>query len=183
MNEVGLGVSCSQACIRVYIANRPPMEPYEHLESVKVLTQGEVSQIAQHTGNHWRKIFNVYAKFLYGLYSTQQALVVNLHDTQRWQDYRDAILLQANSRSMLLFSAPKFEKSESDIHIIMGKQYAAQLGFDRETSEELVILDGDFAICKHKKLIICPYFDYRQLSNIKIDRLIALVQELWQKPC
>ena len=183
MNEVGLGTSCLQACIRVYIANRPPMEPYEHLENVKALTQGEIQQIAQQTGNHWRKIFNVYAKFLYSLYSSQQALAVKLHDTQRWQGYRDDILLQAQGDSMLLFSPPVFEKNESDIHIIMGKQYAAQLGFDRESSEELVILDGDFALCKHKNLIICPYFDYRQLSNIKIDRLIALVQELWQKPC
>mgnify|MGYP000113413867 CR=1 FL=1 len=182
MNEVGLGASCPQACIRVYVANRPPMEPYEHLESVKPLTQGEVQQIAQHTGNHWRKIFNVYAKFLYSMYSSQQALQVNLHDSQRWQDYRDDILLQVNSCSMLLFSPPTFKKSGPDIHIIMGKQYAAQLGFDRESSEELVILDGDFAICKRKNLIICPYFDYRQLSNIKIERLIALVQELWKKP-
>jgi len=183
MNEVGLGVSCPQACIRVYIANRPPMAPYEHLEHVKALTQGEVQQIAQHTGNHWRKIFNVYAKFLFGLYSSQQTLVANLHNSQRWQDYRDDILLQVNSPSMLLFSPPRFKGSESDIHIIMGKQYAAQLGFDRASSEELVILDGDFAIFKRKNLIICPYFDYRQLSNIKIERLIGLVQELWQKPC
>jgi len=182
MNEVGLGASCGQACIRVYIANRPPMAPYEHLENVKALTQGEVSQIALHTGNHWRKIFNVYAKFLYGLYTSQQALLDSLHDSQRWQDYRDDILLQVNSCSMLLFSPPTFKKSGSDIHIIMGKQYAAQLGFDREASEELVILDGDFAICKRKNLIICPYFDYRQLSNIKIDRLIELVHELLKKP-
>ncbi len=108
MNEVGLGTSCLQACIRVYIANRPPMEPYEHLENVKALTQGEIQQIAQQTGNHWRKIFNVYAKFLYSLYSSQQALAVKLHDTQRWQGccyFRPRYLRKMNRIFILLWAS------------------------------------------------------------------------------
>jgi len=28
---------------------------------------------------------------------------------------------------------------------------------------------------------VCPYFDYRQLSNEKITRLVKMVQELHQK--
>ena len=170
-----IGIGDEYCKLAVYIGNRPPLEEYQILDSIIPVVDGELFRTGNETGNHWRKIFNVYAKFLYSLYSSQQALMVNLHDSQRWQDYRDDILLQAHGRSMLLFSPPAFEKNESDIHIIMGKQYATELGFDRESSEELVIMDGDFAICKHKNLIICPYFDYRQLSNIKITQLVSLI--------
>ncbi len=182
MNDVGVGMPCEPTCVRVYIANRPPMDSYQELECLRPLSPGEVYDIAQHTGNHWRKIFNVYAKFLFGWYSSQKELASNLHNAGRWQDFRDDTLLQAHSQSMLLFCVPDFEKHPADIHIIMGKQYAAQLGFDRDISQELTLLDRDFAICARKNLIICPYFDYRQLSNIKIDRLIELVNEMCKSP-
>jgi hypothetical protein len=39
-------------------------------------------------------------------------------------------------------------------------------------------LDNDFAINRSLKIIVCPYFDYRQLSNIKIERLAELIVSL-----
>ncbi len=184
MTNVGFGSIGDQACIYVYIANRPPMDQYKHLSTVTALPPGEVFNIAQHTGNHWRKIFNVYAKFLYGLLLTAPSSfkVIDTEFISRWQQYRDAILLQSSSDCALLFSKPNFVQAhESSVHIIMGKTYAAQLGWDRESNKELILLDNDFAVCPSKKMIICPYFDYRQLSNVKIEKLIKLVHDLCKK--
>jgi hypothetical protein len=41
-----------------------------------------------------------------------------------------------------------------------------------------VWLDDEFAIDKEHNLIVCPYFDYRQLSNNKIIRSIAIINRL-----
>lgn len=43
---------------------------------------------------------------------------------------------------------------------------------------ELSWLDNKFAIDKINRVIVLLYFDYRQLSNIKIDRLTKLSAEL-----
>ncbi len=183
LTQVGLGSVSDQACINVYIANRPPLDEYQQLSWLKALNKGDVYSIAQLTGNHWRKIFNVYAKFLYGFYESGQSLLpaIDLQQIPTWQNYRDEVLLQSSCKNTLLFSAPVLSQDtnkKNQVHIVMGKQYAAQLGFDRDCNKELVIVDNDFALCPTKNLIICPYFDYRQLSNIKIEQLIALVNQL-----
>ncbi len=183
MTDVGFGSKSDQACIHVYIANRPPMDQYQHLSTLQPLSHRDVFSIAQHTGNHWRKIFNVYAKFMYGLLLAAPSpfKAINAKNIMRWQQYRDDLLLQASSDTTLLFSKPNFSKGHrSSVHIIMGKTYAAQLGWDRESNKELIILDKDFAICPSKNLIICPYFDYRQLSNIKIEKLIEIIHKIYK---
>lgn len=186
LTQIGLGSVSDQTCIHVYIANRPPLDEYQQLNWLKALNKGDIESIAQLTGNHWRKVFNVYAKFLYALYQSKQSLLtpINFKEIPTWQHYRDELLLQSSSETTLLFSPPQFNEStlrKNPVHIIMGKQYAAQLGFDRENSKELIIVDNNFALCPSKRLIICPYFDYRQLSNIKIEKLISLVNQLENK--
>lgn len=184
MNPIGIGDSDFEASKEsktpkfcVYIANRPPLDEYQYLESIKPLISGEVLYIAKSTGNHWRKIFNVYAKFVYAY---QQSKAIEKYET--WQIFRDDCLLQEGSKLRLLFSKPNFEhSSENEYHIIMGKQHAADLGFHEDDHQGMVRIDNDFVIWPERKLIVCPYFDYRQLSNIKIEKMIKLVNQITTK--
>lgn len=182
---IGFG-DTENAWLTVYIANRPPLDEYEHLDELKPLNPTEVAYIAKETGNHWRKIFNVYSKLVFS-YLSQKALT-NIHKNTEtsWQAYREHCLLQNGSKIRLLFNAPSVDvihskiKCSDTIHLIMGKHYAQSTGFNEDHLEGMVRLDSDFAIWPAKKLIVCPYFDYRQLSNIKIDRLIELMNSLEQ---
>ena len=178
---IGLG-DLKGSCINVYIANRPPLDEYQFLDEIRPLREGEVAYIAQETGNHWRKIFNVFAKFIYALeLSTLKADQRKIEPVfKSWQAYRDEQLLQKGSSLRLVFTSPELQdaKKSNTIQIIMGKQYAIDLGFHEDQHEGMVRLDSDFVIWPDKKIIICPYFDYRQLSNIKIDRLVELVQSI-----
>ena len=61
----GLGIM--NADLKVYINNRPPVEQYQQLTTVMALQKGEVLEIGRLTGNHWRKIFNVFAKLCFEL--------------------------------------------------------------------------------------------------------------------
>ena len=159
----------------VYIANRPNMLEYQDLNAVTSLVDGEISAINQSCGNGWRKVFNVYAKLLYAL-DTQYFDFSKNEAT--WQDYRDKYLLQAQSKTALLFSAPQLEPSKEIVHIICGKGYAKALISNGNLNTNLVWLDEEFAIDSKNKLIVCPYLDYRQLSNIKIERLAGLLRSL-----
>ena len=188
MNEsVGLGSVNAQ--LNVHIANRPPLERYQNLRSFTVLSPGEIASVAKETGNHWRKIFNVYAKLVYGLdekieYTLCQkkaAACFNFgsqgHDS--WQSYRDAALLQAGSDTALWFSqkfaASRASSSVQSLHIIMGRQYAASLDLP-----PMVTFDENFSLNRERGIIVVPYFDYRQLSNKKLEVLVELlVSLLW----
>ncbi|NIB43985.1 hypothetical protein HBA55_30565 [Pseudomaricurvus alkylphenolicus] len=151
------------------IANRPPIDDYPHLNLLKPLVPGELDHIVGNTSNHWRKVFNVYAKFLMTLGDAP------VQQWGSWQEYRDRRLLQADCREALLFSPPDTEKAEA-IHIVAGKTYAAALGLNN-----LVWLDAHFAVDASRRLIVCPYLDYRQLSNERIERLAELVRQLRQQ--
>lgn len=159
---VGLGAQGFE--IAIYIANRPPIEPYPALDHLRPLASGEIKHIADQTGNHWRKIFNVSAKFLFELQSDQEF--------KTWQALRDQSLYQVDSPMALLFSTPDLAE-KNRIHIIAGKTYAQELGLDN-----LLWLDPYFAIDKDNKVIVCPYLDYRQLSNARISQLVGLVKNL-----
>jgi hypothetical protein len=165
---IGMG-DVENSVINVYIANRPSLDEYRHLNALRPLINHDIAFIAEQTGNHWRKIFNVFSKFMFSYFIKQKIEL----DVSSWQNYRDQILLQAGSSLRLLFTEPNLD--EDIVHVIMGKQYAVHLGYHEDLHEGMVRVDNDFVIWPHKKLIICPYFDYRQLSNIKIDRLIDLV--------
>ncbi len=163
-NVIGLGNS--DAHLIFYTKNRPPLSIYQDLSCVKPMVNNEITHICHETGNHWRKIFNVYAKLLFELAPK---------GFSSWQQLRDNSLLQATSGHCLLFSPPNLstDKSGRKLHIILGKSYAEQLGF----SQHCTWLSKDFAINSELGVIICPYFDYRQLSNIKITQLVGLIKQ------
>lgn len=162
-NLVGLG--SKEAKLYFYIKNRPPIPSYQQLSSLKPMVSGEIAFIGNETGNHWRKIFNVYAKLIFE---------INPKNFKKWQTLRDEQLLQENEHC-LMFSQPRIETNKCDkIHIILGKGYAEQLAL----AEQCQWLNNDFAINRDKRLIISPYFDYRQLSNIKITQLARLIAQL-----
>jgi hypothetical protein len=173
LNNIGLG--CSNFTIAVYIANKPGMLEYQQLSSVLPVTSGEINAINTACGNGWRKVFNVYAQLLYALdkkyfnYSTFETT---------WQKYRDSFLLQHNSHTVLLFSPPELTRNEESLHIICGKTYAKHLLASKQLVANFDWLDEEFAIDRTQNLIVCPYFDYRQLSNIKIEKLASLLREL-----
>ena len=129
---------------------------------------GDIKTIADQTGNHWRKVFNVYAKLAFQL---------NNEGYASWQILRDQSLLQPGSPYALLFSEPLINATnDGNLHIVMGKGYATQLGL----MDDLVYVDEaqQFAISSKQRLILCPYFDYRQLSNAKIDTLVELMGQV-----
>jgi hypothetical protein len=173
LNTIGLG--CEKFTIAVYIGNKPNMLEYQQLTLVSPITSDEINTINTACGNGWRKVFNVYAKLLYALDKKQFDYAV-LAPT--WQKYRDSFLLQPHSQTALLFSPPRLQINKGSLHIICGKTYAKSLLASGQLVANLTWLDDEFAIDKAQCLIICPYFDYRQLSNIKIEKLAGLLSEL-----
>jgi len=165
MKAYGLGIA--DAALQVFIANRPPLPEYEQLQSLSPMQPGDIARIAAETGNHWRKIFNVYAKLVTAI-KQQQGL---LPDTMRWQDYRDQQLLQAGSDESLLFSPPDLTHKENCQRLLLGKGYATTLKMD----DSLVWYDDSFAVHQPSGVVVCPYFDYRQLSDAKIQRLVEIL--------
>lgn len=169
------GLGDPHAQFNVYIANSPSYSDYANLHSVSPLVNTEIHVIGQACGNGWRKVFNVYAKLLFALNCEQ---IVSLHGANSWQSYRDHALLQHSSNTRLLFSPPNLielkDNQQQVIHIIMGKTYAKSLNLP----SSLTWLDNEFAIDIANQLLVCPYFDYRQLSNIKIIRLVELIRQL-----
>ena len=151
------------------------MLEYQQLSSISPVTTGEINIINQACGNGWRKVFNVYAKLIYALNNTHFSYS-SLAPT--WQKYRDSFLLQPNSKTALLFSPPQPSENTDALHIICGKTYAKHLLASGQLMANFMWLDEEFAIDKTQNFIVCPYFDYRQLSNIKIEKLAFLLEEL-----
>jgi hypothetical protein len=175
--------------IKVYLANRPPLAEYHNTRVIEHLPIGEIKRIATETGNHWRKIFNVYAKLVYCLAEKTTSPVSKQYCS--WQAYRDQSLLQQGSDTELhidsLFidssvTSPELSIASSNdfaVHIIMGKAFSERLLANiPEAFGRVEWLDKDFAINRALKIIVCPYFDYRQLSNIKIKCLAELIVSL-----
>lgn len=96
----------------------------------------------------------------------------------------------------------KIEKLRNIVHIICGKNHGEMLAVQSNSAylnstnlntntnsvldikSELVHynsviklqwLEPNFAIDNNNNLIVCPYFDYRQLSNEKIESLIEII--------
>ena len=147
-----------------YVANRPGFGAYPNQSTFYPLQPGELEFIVAHTNNHWRKLFNVFAK------------VMQEFDSERvpvWQDYRDQYLLGPNGREALLFSKPEWDNLESQaFHIVAGKTYAKTI----EDIGPLTWIDNEFAVNRSKRVIVSPYLDYRQLSNLKIQRLVEIIR-------
>ena len=166
------GFGDTVACVRVYIASRPPMAEYADLVTMQPLHSGEIELINRACGNGWRKVFNVYAKLLFAL-DTQQFTFTQ--QASSWQQYRDQHLLQAASNTALLFSAPDLHADQKAIHIIAGRTHAKAL-LDAGLPLQLNWLNHEFAIDQHHRVLVCPYFDYRQLNNEKLAYLAGLIK-------
>lgn len=129
--------------------------------------------IIQAGGNNWRKIFNIYAKLC-------RTLMLEDQTFKTWQEYREERLLTSESSFQLLcFGDEKELKkqaglfSEDTLVLVTGKKCAEAIGVD----DQLHWLDQSFAQVIGRSWLVCPYFDYRQLSNIKIERLVELIRE------
>jgi len=104
-----IGLGNKNAVIHVYIQNIPPLEEYQKLANCRPMQQNEINAIVQSTGNHWRKIFNVYAKLIFQLQQTAESKYSKLNQSKRfitvsfksWQDFRDNELLQKTSEQCL----------------------------------------------------------------------------------
>lgn len=162
------------ACIRIYIANRPPMAEYAGLQAVQALHSGEIELINRACGNGWRKVFNVYAKLLFVLDTKQFAFA---QQAGSWQQYREQHLLQAGSNTALMFSAPDLKPTTKTVHIIAGRTHAKAL-LEAGLAAQLSWLNNEFAVDKHNRLLVCPYFDYRQLNNEKLAFLAQRIKAL-----
>ena len=177
MNTQLVGLGDTQFSVAVYVAKAPPMPFFETLECLETVINEQINTINQHCGNGWRKVFNVYAKVLFSLPSEHYSFA---KQASTWQQYRDEYLLQKNSKTALLFSAPDISKAsnKNQLHIIAGRTHAKDLLQQGKLHAQLDWLDDEFAIDTTNNIIVCPYFDYRQLSNIKIARLSELVAQL-----
>ena len=161
------GLGDRRAKIAVYTQNVPPMSPYSSRRIVHPVNQGDITSINHQCGNGWRKLFNVYAKLVFAM--KWQELDI---EQQCWQDYRDEKLLQPGSGLQLLFSVPE-QITKDKLHIIMGKHFARGTWL----AEEFCWIDSQFAILPNYPLIVCPYFDYRQLTNSHIVQLVKYIQQ------
>lgn len=175
-----VGLGDTQFNVAVYVAKAPPMPYFETLNSIEPVINEQINIINQHCGNGWRKVFNVYAKVLFALPSEHYSFA---KQASTWQQYRDELLLQKNSQTALLFSAPSINKvcNKNQLHIIAGRTHAKNLLQQGKLHAQFDWLDDEFAIDTTNNIIVCPYFDYRQLSNIKIARLSHLVAEFKAK--
>ena len=163
-----VGFGSPESPIKIYIANRPPIDSYPIMQELRSMLPGEIDHIVKHTSNHWRKVFNVYAKFLFD-WQTQ----TSNNMLTRWQDYREQALFQDSSVASLLFSPPQFDDPSAHFHIVAGKTYAALLSLP-----SLVWIDQYFAFNQKHHLIVSPYPDYRQLSNDRTMTLITLMKSV-----
>jgi len=183
LNTQLVGLGDTQFSVAVYVAKAPPMPFFETLECLEPVINEQINTINQHCGNGWRKVFNVYAKMLFSLPSEHYSFA---KQAPTWQQYRDEYLLQKNSKTALLFSAPnttitcadKATSNKNQLHIIAGRTHAKNLLQQGQLHAQFDWLDDEFAIDATNNIIVCPYFDYRQLSNIKIARLSELVAQL-----
>ena len=168
------GFGDSAAGIRVYIANRPPMAEYAGLATMQPLHSGEIDLINRACGNGWRKVFNVYAKLLFALDTRQFSFAQH---AASWQQYRDHYLLQAASGTALMFSPAQLKPAKDAVHIIAGRTYAKTL-LENGLAAQLNWLNNEFAVDKPNRVLVCPYFDYRQLNNDKLAVLARLIKAL-----
>ncbi|MBC3764274.1 DUF6942 family protein [Neptunicella marina] len=171
-NKIYRGLGDSDFNIGVFIQNEPDSAEFSSLTSIQALQSGDITRISSAFGNGWRKVFNVYAKLLFALDSQlfpYQSLASS------WQQYRDQYLLQQGSKTALIFGSPHQIQTNA-INIITGRHFGAK----SESEFEFVWVDHHFALCPPHRVIICPYFDYRQLTNARIEQLSVYINQFVQ---
>lgn len=139
----------------------PTLQPSQR-KQLSPLSGDDLNQLVLAGGNHWRKIFNLYAKLLHGLTPLEPD----------WQSCRDQRLLQSGSACALVFEQG-WRPEPGQLCLVMGQTYGRSLGW--LTSDQVLHAEHPFVQHPEQAVIVTPYFDYRQLSNA---RLTALVQQI-----
>jgi len=157
----------------VYIGNRPPLGEYIERQGLIPAVEEELAVIGREAGNHWRKIINIYAKLGY---------MIDAKGFSTWQAYREEYLLIKGSGQALLFDDRIEPLGSEEVRLICGKAHAASLFANSDlgsaVERSLQWIDGDFAVDPSQRVIVTPYFDYRQLSNAKLDTLVSIINNL-----
>jgi hypothetical protein len=160
-----IGIGDSDFKIAVCIGNRPDTQLFQSLTGILPFSKHALTDTVNQTGNHWRKIFNIYAKLMNEIEGLP---------FETWQEFRDRKLLTEGSRHAIIFSDVSSCLADSSrIIIVSGKTYAQAQGVLENCTE----LSGGFFFDVTRKLVVTPYFDYRQLSNAKINELVSLLRE------
>ncbi|WP_199611205.1 DUF6942 family protein [Flocculibacter collagenilyticus] len=184
-----IGVGCSKPKVILHVQNHPPLDEYKQLINEGVyrpLRADEIKNIISQSGNHWRKIFSIYAKLLFAITKAQYQ-----HHSQRslpntWQDYRDTVLLTEHCIGAIQWESDAHCFSCAGVHLICGFTYAAALlpdvNWQKEKNGEPVRLwqltSEVSSIDKAEDgsaIWTVPYFDYRQFPNALIEEALNTI--------
>lgn len=174
---VGFGVIKQSPRLVLHIANRPPLDDFQH-DISRQLKLGEAASIIQQTGNHWRKVFSILAKMSFALFDTQ---------CKTWQEYRDTKLLTEQGFEFIAFSSLTLTTEQltesiinlgsepiSYVSLVCGLSYAqSQLDFLPLISHQKF---EKLKWSETQKCLVTPYFDWRQLNNDMLDVVISIIK-------
>jgi hypothetical protein len=190
-----IGFGDHNAHLNVYIDKLPPMDQWQSLDFIESLTIQQINEINQACGNGWRKVFNIYAKLMYALEPAS---------LNSWQEYRDLTLLTENSDCALLHQTAEdfvLPDKGNPINVIMGKQFGTAIVQNIKINQNITVyllsesgditqpfdtdtgtIPSDFSLLTfdHGVALVCPYFDYRQLSNVKLTQLVNIIKTMRQ---
>ncbi len=137
---VSLGAVCPK--IILHIDNQPLLP-----EAEATAGQLTVPAVTAVNGNHWRKVFTVFAK-----------LAAPYADD--WKQYRDTELL--SGQEAIHFGQPVAHEA---VILVAGKASWQRLGLDVQGMQAIGSGGGLYA---QENLLCTPYFDYRQFPNAMI---------------
>lgn len=160
-HTVGLGGPDPRLCL--YTPQCPPLPEYQHLSGYRAAAAGEIPALIAASGNHWRKIFSIFAKLYGALYLPDK----------RWQEVRDRHLFSAQSRSAWLPHSQLLPGPQR-LHIIGGKDFGSAFGPAHSSRTKL---DPEGRLEVSGNCIFTPYLDYRQFPNALIDTLVEHLRD------
>jgi hypothetical protein len=144
--------------ICLYLDNKPKFDNRNGQCSLSV------PKLITHNGNHWRKIFTIYAKLC--------CLAV---EPNAWKLYRDQILLQSDEQ--INFSDQL--NLEAKLHVFSGKSCWKRFNVSTKALQKMSVFDDNkvfYCVDEvHGLLLYTPYFDYRQFPNTLIEQVRQLL--------
>ncbi len=160
------GLGCAKASLLLYTPHRPPLTRYQQLQGYQPAMPGECDQIIRETGNHWRKIFSIFAKLAQHLF----------YPNETWQAVRDTHLLTAGSHTGLVFQnrlVSPLQNATTTLHIIGGQAFAESFEQTWRKPQRVAgncKLQGSYE--EEGAVYRTPYLDYRQFTNAMIADLL-----------
>ncbi len=148
----------------VFAPHSPPGIQSDRSGDILPLTAKDLHQLVQAGGNHWRKIFNLYAKLLHGLTPLEPD----------WQSCREHRLLRSGSACALVFEQG-WRPEPGQLCVVMGQTYGRSLGWLE--NDQVLPAEHPFVQHPEQAVIVTPYFDYRQLSNARLASLIQHIAD------